>query len=118
MIAVSPIIGGRAIKGPTAKIMNELGHTVDVLTVAAHYYALIDGFIIDTADAHMAGKLALPVVVRPILMHNIYLTVKSWRMRLSNLPTVSRQRKHCGDCKFESVCIGIGRSFRSKKRRA
>lgn len=71
VIAVSPIIGGRAIKGPTAKIMNELGHTVDVLTVAAHYHALIDGFIIDTADAHMAGKLALPVVVRPILMHNI-----------------------------------------------
>src|SRR5208282_5491016 len=71
VIVVSPIIGGRAIKGPTAKIMNELGHPVDVLTVAAHYHAVMDGFVIDTADAHMAAKLELPVVVRPILMRNI-----------------------------------------------
>lgn len=68
VIAVSPIIGEHAVKGPTAKMMKELGRTVDVLTVASHYRDLIDGFVIDTADAQMAFKLDLPVEVRPVLM--------------------------------------------------
>ena len=71
VIAVSPIIGEQAIKGPTAKMMKELGHTVDVLTVAAHYRGLIDGFVIDTADAQMASRLDLPVEVRPVLMRGL-----------------------------------------------
>jgi LPPG:FO 2-phospho-L-lactate transferase len=50
VIAVSPIVGGRALKGPTAKIMQELGLSVDVLSVAAHYRGLIDGLVIDEAD--------------------------------------------------------------------
>jgi LPPG:FO 2-phospho-L-lactate transferase len=68
VIAVSPIIGGHAVKGPTAKMMKELGRTVDVVTVADHYRDLIDGFVIDTTDAQMASKLDLPIEVRPILM--------------------------------------------------
>ena len=68
VIAVSPIIGEQAVKGPTAKMMKELGRTVDVLTVAAHYRDLIDGFIIDTTDAQLASRLDLPVVARAVLM--------------------------------------------------
>lgn len=50
VIAVSPIVGGRALKGPTAKIMQELGMPVDVVSVADHYRKLIDGLVIDEAD--------------------------------------------------------------------
>ncbi|MGD0024751.1 MAG: 2-phospho-L-lactate transferase [Xanthobacteraceae bacterium] len=71
VIAVSPIIAGRAVKGPTAKMMEELGHTVDVSTVAAHYRDLIDGLVIDTADAQAAAKLELPVAIQPGLMRSL-----------------------------------------------
>ena len=54
VIAVSPIVGGRALKGPTAKIMAELGLEVSALAVARHYRGLVDGFILDTADAKLA----------------------------------------------------------------
>lgn len=50
-IAVSPIIGGQAVKGPAAKLMGELGLDVSPRGVAAHYGRLIDGFILDEADA-------------------------------------------------------------------
>lgn len=68
VIAVSPIIGGQAVKGPTAKMMAELGRTVDALAVAEHYRGLIDGFIVDTIDAPVASRLDLPVLARPVLM--------------------------------------------------
>lgn len=50
VIAVAPIVGGRALKGPTAKIMQELGVPVDVVSVARHYRGLIDGLVIDQVD--------------------------------------------------------------------
>jgi LPPG:FO 2-phospho-L-lactate transferase len=71
VIAVSPIIGGQAVKGPTAKMMRELGRTVDVLTIAAHYRGLIDGLVIDTADGDWASKLGIPTLTRPVLMQSL-----------------------------------------------
>ena len=50
VVAVSPIIGGKAVKGPTAKIMSELGLTVDNATIARHYAEILDGMIIDSGD--------------------------------------------------------------------
>ena len=50
-IAVSPIIAGKAVKGPTAKMMEELGMPVTAAAVAAHYDGLIDGYLMDEADA-------------------------------------------------------------------
>jgi LPPG:FO 2-phospho-L-lactate transferase len=50
VIAVSPIIGGQAIKGPAAKMMAELGMPQSALAVAKHYVGRIDGFVIDHAD--------------------------------------------------------------------
>lgn len=65
IIAVSPIVGGRAIKGPTAKIMGELGLEPSALAVARHYAGLIDAFIIDHADAASAKAIAaLGIAVR------------------------------------------------------
>ena len=54
-IAVAPIIEGKAVKGPTAKMMAELGLRADALAVAEHYGGLLDGYMIDTADASAAG---------------------------------------------------------------
>jgi len=51
VVAVTPIIGGKAIKGPAAKMMNELGLDVSAAAIARHYAGLIDGFIIDQTDA-------------------------------------------------------------------
>ncbi len=50
-LAVSPIIAGQAVKGPTAKMMPELGLAPSAATVARHYEGLIDGFVVDTLDA-------------------------------------------------------------------
>jgi LPPG:FO 2-phospho-L-lactate transferase len=51
VIAVSPIVGGTAVKGPTAKIMGELGIAVDNEAIADHYSAFIDALLIDSSDA-------------------------------------------------------------------
>jgi LPPG:FO 2-phospho-L-lactate transferase len=51
IVAVSPIVAGDAIKGPAAKIMQELGLEVSVVEIARHYRDLIDGLIIDIRDA-------------------------------------------------------------------
>src|SRR5262245_891564 len=67
VVAVSPIIGGRAVKGPTAKMMNELGRPATAAAVAQIYGDLLDGYVLDHADAAEAGDLAveLGIVVSP-----------------------------------------------------
>lgn len=70
-IAVSPLVGGRAIKGPTAKIMGELGLPLDVTAIVSHYHGLIDGFVLDTVDADRAGALELPTLVTNTLMRTL-----------------------------------------------
>ena len=57
VLAVSPIVGGRAIKGPAAKIMGELGVEVSAATVASRYRDLLDGFVLDEADRSLAGAI-------------------------------------------------------------
>lgn len=68
VVAISPIIGGRAVKGPTAKIMGELGLSVDAATVARHYRDILDLYIADEADAGAFGDLGLPVRFARTLM--------------------------------------------------
>jgi len=60
VIAVSPIVRGMAVKGPTAKIMTELGLTPSADNIARHYGDLIDGFILDTTDGNMAAQIETP----------------------------------------------------------
>jgi LPPG:FO 2-phospho-L-lactate transferase len=50
VIAVSPVVAGEAVKGPTAKIMREMGLAVSADTVARHYGELLDGMLIDERD--------------------------------------------------------------------
>lgn len=57
-LAVSPIVGGQAIKGPAAKIMQELGINPSAQSVAKHYCGLVDGFVFDRVDQHLAGPIA------------------------------------------------------------
>jgi LPPG:FO 2-phospho-L-lactate transferase len=56
-VAVSPIVGGKAIKGPTAKIMAELGFEASALEVARLWAPLIDVFVLDRSDADLRGAV-------------------------------------------------------------
>ena len=57
VIAVSPIIGGQAVKGPAAKMYTELGITPSAFAIAEHNQSLLSGLIIDTEDAHQADAI-------------------------------------------------------------
>jgi LPPG:FO 2-phospho-L-lactate transferase len=67
-IAVSPIVGGRAIKGPAAKMMLEMGKEVSVRTVAEHLDGVLTGFVVDTADADLVDELSVPALAVNTLM--------------------------------------------------
>lgn len=56
-VAVSPIVGGQAIKGPAAKLLRELGHDVSCVGVARQYVGLCDVFVIDEQDRHLALQI-------------------------------------------------------------
>ena len=56
VIAVSPIIAGQAVKGPTAKMFAELGTPPTAAAVAAHYGALLDGFVMEEGDDAAASR--------------------------------------------------------------
>ena len=56
-VAVSPIVGGQALKGPAAKIMQELGREASAVEAARHYAGLIDGFVLDEVDAAQAPDI-------------------------------------------------------------
>jgi len=57
VVAVSPLVGGQAIKGPLAKMLAELGQPCDTLAIARHYAGLVDHWLIDEADAAEAHEL-------------------------------------------------------------
>ena len=71
VIAVSPIVGGEAIKGPTAKIMRELDLPVTIRSIADHYKGLIDGLIVDNVDAAEASLLDVRVGVTGAVMTSL-----------------------------------------------
>jgi LPPG:FO 2-phospho-L-lactate transferase len=55
--AISPIVGGAAIKGPADRMLRDLGHEVSAVGVAAHYGDLLDAFVLDTVDAALAPRV-------------------------------------------------------------
>ena len=71
LIAVSPLIGGRAVKGPTAKIMGELSMPSTARAIADYYGGRLDGYVIDEADADEAAGMRLPVLVTRTLMKSL-----------------------------------------------
>jgi LPPG:FO 2-phospho-L-lactate transferase len=71
VIAVSPVIAGNAVKGPTAKIMGELGLEVSAATVARHYDAVIDGFVLDLVDSHLSAQIEMPTLITQSIMSTL-----------------------------------------------
>ncbi len=57
VVAVSPIVGGQALKGPAAKLLAELGLQVSAAAVAEHYDGLLTGFVLDSVDAALRPAL-------------------------------------------------------------
>ena len=68
VIAVSPIIGGRAVKGPTAKMFAELGTEPSARAVAERYADIIDGYVLDHEDAADAAMIEARVELARTLM--------------------------------------------------
>ena len=71
VIAISPIVGGAAIKGPTAKIMAERNLAPSQRSIAAHYLGLIDALVVDVSDESEAGDLSVQTFVVPTVMTTI-----------------------------------------------
>lgn len=74
VIAISPIVAGLAIKGPTAKMMQELNMPSSALAVAEYYGDLLNGFVIDDSDADQAEAiraLGMAVDVAPTVMKSL-----------------------------------------------
>lgn len=70
VIAVSPIIGGQAVKGPAAKMYTELGIEPSALAVAEHYRDLLSGFVLDNVDRQLSDKIETKTLVTNTLMNN------------------------------------------------
>lgn len=75
VVAVSPIVGGAAVKGPAAKIMSELDLPVSALGVIQHYGSLVGGWVLDEADAGLQREVeakGCKVVVTDTLMSSLH----------------------------------------------
>jgi LPPG:FO 2-phospho-L-lactate transferase len=68
--AISPIIQGKTIKGPAAKMYQDLGIEPSALSVFDHYGDILDTFVIDDLDANLAEKITAPVLVTNTIMKN------------------------------------------------
>ncbi|MDE0238368.1 MAG: 2-phospho-L-lactate transferase [bacterium] len=74
VVAVSPIVGGTALKGPADRLMRELGHECSVVGVARLYRDVAATLVIDEADAHLADDVeaaGVSCVVAPTIMDGI-----------------------------------------------
>jgi LPPG:FO 2-phospho-L-lactate transferase len=59
-IAVSPLIGGKAIKGPADKLMRELGYETSTRGIATFYEDVINGIVVDSRDAAESMPPGMP----------------------------------------------------------
>ncbi len=74
VVAVSPIVGGAALKGPADRLMRELGHECSVVGVARLYRDVAATLVIDEVDAHLADdveSVGVSCVVAPTVMHGV-----------------------------------------------
>jgi LPPG:FO 2-phospho-L-lactate transferase len=74
VVAVSPIVGGRPVKGPADKLMEGLGLTVSAYSVAKLYSDFLDVFIIDhvdQAEKERVEDLGLKVIVTNTIMKTL-----------------------------------------------
>jgi len=74
VVAVSPIIGGKTVKGPAAKMFTELGIEPSALAVAKHYRNILTGFVLDNADSSMENdvkRLYIKTLATDTLMNHV-----------------------------------------------
>lgn len=74
IVAISPIIGGKTVKGPAAKMYSELGIEPSAWAVAKHYQNILTGFVLDNVDATMENEikqLGIKTMVTDTLMNNL-----------------------------------------------
>ena len=71
VVAVSPIIGGKAVKGPTAKMMTELGLNPSASAVAQRYGDLLDGYVVDLADTGEVQGIRPKVTLAQTFMRSL-----------------------------------------------
>lgn len=72
-VAVSPIVAGRALKGPADRMLASLGHEASAVGVARLYFGLVDRFVIDEQDAELRPEieaLGMTVEVLPTVMRD------------------------------------------------
>ena len=72
-MAVSPIVGGVALKGPADRLLTELGHEPSVVGVAALYAPIAATLVIDPVDADLApavSRAGMRPLVVPSVMHD------------------------------------------------
>ena len=81
VIAVSPLIGGKALKGPAAKMYRELGVQPSASAVAGHYHDLLDGFVLDEIDRGELEKIERWRIIA--LVTDIIMKDKQDRVRLA-----------------------------------
>jgi LPPG:FO 2-phospho-L-lactate transferase len=94
VIAVSPIVGGNAVKGPTKKNLQELGHPVSATAIANYYRDFIDGFVVDIQDEATAPEIQkLDIAVK---VSNTMMTDLTTKIELAQ--TVLNFSSYCGKC--------------------
>lgn len=70
VIAVSPIVAGRSIKGPASKLMIEFGLEVSPVAVYEHYSDFLNGYVIDDSDFIYASSIPVPTLMTNIIMND------------------------------------------------
>ena len=90
-IAVSPIVGGQAVKGPTVKLMTELGVAITPAAIADHYHGIIDALLVDERDMGVGPTLALPHAHADTLMKTLADRERVAHAALSLAREISRQ---------------------------
>ena len=80
-IAVSPLIGAKAVKGPAAKMFVELGIEPSALSVARHYGSLLDGFVLDQVDVGLVDMFRSEGI--EVLVTNTLMKTQQDRQRLA-----------------------------------
>jgi LPPG:FO 2-phospho-L-lactate transferase len=80
--AISPIIGGKTVKGPAAKMFSELGITPSALAVSEHYREICSGFVLDRLDEEQAQ--AIRVLGMQSLVTDTLMNSSADRIRLAD----------------------------------
>jgi LPPG:FO 2-phospho-L-lactate transferase len=82
VVAITPIIGGRALKGPAADMLRDLGHEASATGVARIYRDFVDVFVLDEADA--ASKPRIEMFCRRVVVTNTVMTALKEKQALAS----------------------------------